>query len=1039
MSRTNHSRHKKLLGPTLLALLFVCTASTNQPLEYRYESLSRTLLFRFEQITFTNSSLTGYISENVANPTSSSSSFSNAHNQSPAQASKSIFVRFVDQLKPGVTFDLVPRGDTHLLANDDYCKKFDLAQLGLSLTNSEAAADTDYAAAASDSSTTPALATKSDLFELDLNSFAACRTRSRNALRLTCHCYIKIKLIDGQSVRDRINREARDSYRIQLRSGLARAALLIHILDDNDLEPMFESSDYTFTLDEYRITPSGGARALSPARWAAFTTIGRVLATDPDLGQNGQARFYVHAMSHSECDKYLGVHWSSGQVFLKRSLTSFFADSELNECSLEVKSIDAGLKFNVINNLLSLGVGGNRHNSDLDTFNKFLIQTAASWNETQRKLTPPEVSLESTVVKVKLNRNLNAVLSGLLNRTRFTTIDKGLFRKYSDQIGFILDGRAGRVPVSLVRFDAAGLELDAARLHIRATNMSRYLATFRVAALTDTDFFLIYFDLNSELAELAQFRAGDETTWVNYKLEYCVDAVSHSRPSACVGLVEFNFDFANDLTELAQVLCSRGADEQRLRIIDVAPNAIVKHQAAESHVRLKLDRASLAPNMILFGVDKNISEFSLPPFCSLFSSASSNEIKPLLQVSGNKLSFNRANQVVLTGLLSRSETFELAQARLKLQIEYSSACDVIDKLEPRSVSFQMVQLNFMANKRVLYDLKQSARMIYCRLIYMDSSIENDLYLNATLHKCPFHVLDSQVYSNQTVSRFETIFRSAHILVQVFSNDSVEQHSFLNLNISINSTEASRVSLSSDESGPVSLHRLTVTYTQSERDSREGGASGGNNLEIPILIAKFDNVQNMDENIEFTVRVVNHTLDAKCFSINKFSGDLFLKSKIPYSILNQHYYKKQSSVAAEPSLVKRLVEIGCRIRQQGRAAEVHSFFIEVAFELSGGVVKRLDTISVNNLQPFALSLHAVSSARANRTEEIAQQYVERVMLADDRVSFARIKKRLDERQQHKRRVSTAENSLPHEMNLVSSNTSHFNFDLVCLIQNLTNKR
>jgi hypothetical protein len=50
------------------------------------------------------------------------------------------------------------------------------------------------------------------------------------------------------------------------------ATISVHILDDNDLEPMFDPSEYTFELNEFDELP-------------AFTRIGQVYARDPDLGK----------------------------------------------------------------------------------------------------------------------------------------------------------------------------------------------------------------------------------------------------------------------------------------------------------------------------------------------------------------------------------------------------------------------------------------------------------------------------------------------------------------------------------------------------------------------------------------------------------------------------------------------------------------------------------------------------------------------------------------------------------------------------------
>ncbi len=195
---------------------------------------------------------------------------------------------------------------------------------------------------------------------------------------------------------------------------------------------------------------------------------------------------------------------------------------------------------------------------------------------------------------------------------------------------------------------------------------------------------------------------------------------------------------------------------------------------------------------------------------------------------------------------------------------------------------------------------------------------------------------------------------------------------------------------------------------------------------------------MEENIEFTFRVANQTIDAKCFSINKFSGDLFLKCKIPFSVLNQFYYGKKQQVN-ELSVVTRLVEINCRIKQDqvDTKYEAHNLYLEVRFELSSAenVVKMLDRTVINNLQPVGLTLQTLNSARVNRTDEIIQQYLARLSLNHEKENFVRVREHLMPRT---KQVVGGE-AKTFEMSLSSSNLTHFNFDLVFKIQNFTSNR
>ena len=101
------------------------------------------------------------------------------------------------------------------------------------------------------------------------------------------------------------------------------ALILIKILDDNDLDPMFDPNEYTFVLDQS-----------SSGEMPAFTKIGRVIARDPDLSRNSLIRYYINCnelvtgesasksreLNSNQCNRYFGVDWSTGDIYLKKSL-----------------------------------------------------------------------------------------------------------------------------------------------------------------------------------------------------------------------------------------------------------------------------------------------------------------------------------------------------------------------------------------------------------------------------------------------------------------------------------------------------------------------------------------------------------------------------------------------------------------------------------------------------------------------------------------------------------------------------------------------
>ena len=168
-----------------------------------------------------------------------------------------------------------------------------------------------------------------NIFELD--STESCFDIKRIPFT-ECECPLRIRLRDD-SARDKLNREAKDTYTMQLKLAASSASLLIKILDDNDLEPMFDPSEYNIVLNE-------SALASTPA----FTKIVRVFASDPDLSRNSLVRYYMNcnqfetmsSMNSGEeketfanqlfnsCNKYFGVDWRTGDVYLKKSLQFIF-------------------------------------------------------------------------------------------------------------------------------------------------------------------------------------------------------------------------------------------------------------------------------------------------------------------------------------------------------------------------------------------------------------------------------------------------------------------------------------------------------------------------------------------------------------------------------------------------------------------------------------------------------------------------------------------------------------------------------------------
>ncbi|XP_070553228.1 protocadherin Fat 1-like isoform X2 [Ptychodera flava] len=125
-----------------------------------------------------------------------------------------------------------------------------------------------------------------------------------------------------------LNREVQDEYRLTVeatvrnkRGGdeLARTHVVIKVEDINDLRPLFEQSRYTVSVAED-----------TPLR----SSIARVLATDADIGTNGDVYYSFHEQTN-----IFAIHPTSGVVTLTRPVNYL----EQNEYKLTVKAQDRSL------------------------------------------------------------------------------------------------------------------------------------------------------------------------------------------------------------------------------------------------------------------------------------------------------------------------------------------------------------------------------------------------------------------------------------------------------------------------------------------------------------------------------------------------------------------------------------------------------------------------------------------------------------------------------------------------------------------------
>ncbi|KAG7270571.1 hypothetical protein CRUP_000136 [Coryphaenoides rupestris] len=133
-------------------------------------------------------------------------------------------------------------------------------------------------------------------------------------------CFLRIRT-NGST----LNREVQDNYTLTIKAssqGSLQASATVHItvLDTNDLRPLFSPTTYSMVVPES--SPLGAS-------------VGRVTATDADLGFNGE--FYYFFKNRVDL---LAVHPTSGVITLTRPLTQVTGRLEL-----EVQVVDRGLKL----------------------------------------------------------------------------------------------------------------------------------------------------------------------------------------------------------------------------------------------------------------------------------------------------------------------------------------------------------------------------------------------------------------------------------------------------------------------------------------------------------------------------------------------------------------------------------------------------------------------------------------------------------------------------------------------------------------------
>jgi hypothetical protein len=273
-----------------------------------------------------------------------------------------------------------------------------------------------------------------------------------------CICYFRVRLIESDEAHERrLNREAKESYHMRViissssdndndndNDNNAFAYIRVNVLDDNDLEPMFDQSEFVFELNE------------DSHYLPAFTHIGRVTATDPDLDLNSHVRYFINCNEHNSCHKFFGIQWRTGDVYLKQSSHELFAFNSINEFNFEINAIDAGLKTNLVKTLLSLTnqtLLANDAEAEASSWEDKLLKLTATHPNISKTLPSSSSSsfrVETAQVKIKLKR-VNTLSKTNIDLIKFDTASHDLL----EQVFFRLNADPSRMPLAILQTNSS--------------------------------------------------------------------------------------------------------------------------------------------------------------------------------------------------------------------------------------------------------------------------------------------------------------------------------------------------------------------------------------------------------------------------------------------------------------------------------------------------------------------------------------------------------------------------------------------------------
>lgn len=394
-------------------------------------------------------------------------------------------------------------------------------------------------------------------------------------------------------------------------------------MDDNDLEPMFEPTEYNIELNKYTFWPETGK--IGRSQRAQFTSIGRVLASDPDSGANALTRYFLTTVH-----PLFGMNWQTGQVYLKRSLSDTFDalnTTETVEIEIEAKTVDGGLKYAAVNGLTRLNPSTSLAENDL-----VLAASQLHLNSTLIQHLPHLATFETAQLRIRLNNNLADLYADIFDDAQLIDINS---------TSHIISVCSYRLPVKILHVTFKNdrfLAIDVKK-HLRISNPSLEITQL------DARSFLITFDADSQ--------AGGYVDQV--RVEFC--AVSTVAQEVCHQLAEFVFNATSAVLDALERTCS-----SELKRFDQTGHSI------------QLNRFSSVQNVVRIGVQLQ------PAYCrrmltTFFSSNDSNvsidDRTGLVSLSG-EAARSTADYLIFSVFYYQNQRLNLQQSNnFVLAVQYS--------------------------------------------------------------------------------------------------------------------------------------------------------------------------------------------------------------------------------------------------------------------------------------------------------------------------------------------------------------------------------